>query len=174
MTSSKDVFNALPTLSSEDLMQVKARCEFLMSKETKQQQQQQRRSPATSSKQESWWRALQYVANERFGFNLPPLAKLPAGDVRRLDDATAYIDRVCADLPNTSRTKLKRAAIERLCATILLDYLRNGEVPLNLRTVTQNSNKVAVAVEDQFPGYLENNILGLVITRQYLKQNASQ
>ncbi len=51
------------------------------------------------------------------------------------------------------------AALGRLAARSLADYLTGGGIRVSPRTMLQNADKVFVAIDDQFPGYMEAGVL---------------
>lgn len=56
--------------------------------------------------------------------------------------------------------KRSEAALGRLAARALADYLAAGRVPVSPKTLLTNVDKVLLAIDAAFPGYLEAGLLG--------------
>lgn len=74
---------------------------------------------------------------------------------------TIYVDRFFQP-----KNRLERLKAFRLLTRVLLRFLENARVPITLKTVVQNLDKIPRLVDDEFPGYLESGVLPMLLQRQ--------
>lgn len=68
---------------------------------------------------------------------------------------TTLLKKVPGELPDAGRF-----ALGRLAARALSDYLARAGIPVGPRTMMANFDKLALAIDEAYPGYIEAGFLG--------------
>jgi hypothetical protein len=170
-TAFEKVCALLPKLSGEELSKVKHRVQFLSNPSTPDNrygEEPPKRETKVKTKKEAMKRASPGYDWLAAGFEAELRRRGVLGQEQRLG-----ADRIRTDWASASeemRTALGKhlaqspgrtpwIAFGSLAARALAIYLEKGRVPVGPKTMVQNVDKVLLALEGQYPGYMEAGLL---------------
>ena len=92
-----------------------------------------------------------------------PAKLLPDGFAEK---STRIRDHLLKGLTKPNPRPVERMALGSLAAAALADYLTKVQVPVGPKTLLNNIEKVPLALEESFPGYWAQKLLGFCVKVQ--------
>jgi len=143
-----DILSQLPKLSQEELATVRAAVEHLL---------------AGSSDAEDPTRPLYDVVSGAVGrgyLSFQEFSKMAAYKTWRRD-APAVVQFIETAFPQSH--KVTKLAIMNYLVSALIDDLKERNVPITLRTITNNISRLPQILDDCFPDYLKGGAAHLIV-----------
>lgn len=151
-----EVLRRLPKLSSSDLDQISSRISFL------------RDTSVSASPAEYDWLMEGFMSELRrrglwSGALAPRKSVIPGSYAKASAEVRAYL------LQNLKTVKLRPmelSALGTLAGSALVDYLTKARVPIGVKTLLLNADKVPAALENAFPGYWAAGLLAFISAKK--------
>ena len=89
-----------------------------------------------------------------------PVKMLPEGYANKSAVVRLHLSK---GLTKPNLRPVERMALGRLAAAALADYLTKVQVPVGPKTLLNNIDKVPLALEESFPGYWAQKLLGFCV-----------
>ena len=152
-TLTKDILNDLTSLDAEALQALRDRADFLLDHANETQ---------TEGLEEELYHHIRTVLIDNH-FPCPPWARFKTTSlIKRYRQACEAIEPFIDAIDGT---RVERTATLNLCLTLVINYLIDRHVPVSIKTIVQNLEKVPELVELSFPGYLQAGIFPWIVSR---------
>ncbi len=154
--------STLLSMSKKELKVLKAKIEMLLENKPDEF------TSTQHSNTELFLMVLGEVLKNRFNGSVPPIAVLRASrkyrnTLLKLYKAVAGLNEWAETVLGSKLNRLEKLKLYNITADLICDYLYKINIPINLKTVVNCSDRLPSLIDRAFPGYVKSGLFHIVL-----------